>query len=131
MSKKYIQIAFSILLLAGMALGFAIKDGALAQDNPTTKLEAGLLTQLKAGPADFIVTMKEQADVSGANQLLTKVEKGQYVFDTLVATAGRTQTDLRAYLDQQGVDYQSFYVINAIWVKNGSLDLAQTLGNRV
>jgi molybdopterin-binding protein len=130
MSKKYIQIAFSILLLAGMALGLAIKDGALAQDNPTTKLEAGLLTQLKAGPADFIVTMKEQADVSGASKLQTKVEKGQYVFDTLVATASRTQTDLRAYLDLQGVAYQSFYVINAIWVKGGSLDLAQTLGNR-
>ena len=47
MSRKYIQIAFSILLLAGMALGFAIKDGALAQDNPTTKLEAGLLTSSK------------------------------------------------------------------------------------
>ena len=70
--------------------------------------------------------MEEQADVSGANQLQTKVEKGQYVFDTLVATAGRTQADLRAYLDQQGVDYQSFYIVNAIWVKHGTLDLAQT-----
>ncbi len=130
MSRKYIQIAFSILLLAGMALGFAIKDGALAQDNPTTKFEAGLLDQLKAGPADFIVMMKEQADVSGASQLQTKIEKGQYVFDKLVATAGRTQTDLRAYLDKQGVDYQSFYIVNAIWVKNGTLDLAQTLGSR-
>ena len=130
MSRKFIQISFSILLLAGMVLGFAIKDGVLAQDNPTSKFEAGLLDQLNAGPADFIVMMAEQADVSAADQLQTKVEKGQYVFDSLLATAERTQTDLRTFLDSQSVDYRSFYIINAIWVKQGTLDLAQMIALR-
>ena len=47
--------------------------------------------------------MAEQADLSHADQLQTKEEKGAYVFQTLVATADRTQADLRAYLDSQGV----------------------------
>ncbi len=76
-----------------------------------------MLAKLTAGPADFIVTMAEQADVSGAAQLQTKAEKGQYVFDTLVATADRTQADLRAFLDSQGVDYKSFYIVNTILIK--------------
>lgn len=130
MSRKIIQLTLSILLLAGMAFGFAIKDGALAQDNPTSKFEAGLVDKLTAEPTDFIVMMAEQADVSAANQLQTKVEKGQYVFDKLVATAARTQAGLIAYLDSQGVEYKSFYVVNAIWVKQGSLDLAQTIAAR-
>ena len=139
MSRKFIQITFSILLLAGMLLGLAAKDGALAnalqapaaQENQTAKIEAQLLTQLNAGSADFIIKMAEQVDVSGAAQLQTKAEKGQYVFDTLVATASRTQADLRAYLDSHSVDYQSFYVVNAIWVKGGTLDLAQTIATRI
>ncbi|MFZ2096338.1 MAG: carboxypeptidase regulatory-like domain-containing protein, partial [Anaerolineales bacterium] len=138
MSRKFIQISFAILLLTGMIFGLAINDGALAnaiqapaaQGNPTAKIETQLLTQLNSGPADFIVKMAEQADISAADQLLTKEEKGQYVFETLVSTATRTQTDLRNYLDSQSVDYQSFYIVNAVWVKGGTLDLAQTLSAR-
>lgn len=130
MSRKLIQIAFSIFLLAGLALGFAMKDSALAQDNPTPKIEAGLLEQLNNKPADFIIMMAKQADVSAADKLKTKIEKGQYVFDTLVATANSTQTDLRAYLDSQKVDYKSFYIVNAIWVKQGTLGLAQAVALR-
>jgi subtilisin family serine protease len=138
MSRKFIQISFAILLLTGMIFGLAINDGALAnaiqapaaQGNPTAKIETQLLTQLNSGPADFIVKMAEQADISVADQLLTKEEKGQYVFETLVSIAARTQTDLRNYLDSQSVDYQSFYIVNAVWVKGGTLDLAQTLSAR-
>ena len=89
MSRKFNQITFSLLLLSGMIFGFAIKDGAYAntfqapeaQRNTTAKFESQLQEQLNAGPADFIVMMTEQADVSAADQMLTKEEKGQYVFD--------------------------------------------------
>ncbi len=137
MSRKFLQITFSLLLLTGMLLGFAMKDGALANalqaplaDNPTAKFESLLLSQLNSGSADFIIMMTEQADLSAAYQLQTKAEKGQYVFDTLTATADRTQADLRAYLDSQSVDYQAFYIVNAILVKNGTLDLAQSIAAR-
>ena len=130
MSRKMIQLTFSILLLAGMAFGFAMKDGALAQDNPTPKVETGLLEQLTKGSADFIIMMAKQADVSAADQLLTKAEKGHYVFDTLVATATRSQADIRSYLDSNGVDYQSFYIVNAIWIKQGSAALAEAISLR-
>lgn len=130
MSRKFTQITFSILLLAGMVLGFAIKDGVLAQDNPAAKFEAGLTDQLTAGPNDFIVVMADQADVSAADKLATKLEKGEYVYSTLVDTAARSQSGIRAYLDSQGAQYQSLYIINAVWIKQGTLDLAQALAAR-
>ncbi len=130
MSRKYIQIAFSILLLAGLALGFAIKDGALAQSDSSSKIEAVLLNQLNTGPTDFFVVMTQKADLSAADRLQTKVEKGQYVFNTLVSTANRTQADIRSYLDKNGINYKSYYIVNTILVKGGDLALATTIADR-
>lgn len=135
---KVFHRIFSILLIAGMMLGWATSGSILAsapqptgsQADASAKFEVGLLNQLSSGPTDFIIMLTEQADMSAANQMQTKTEKGQYVFDTLVETAARTQADLRTYLDSQHVDYQSFYIVNAIWVKKGALDLAQTISAR-
>ena len=134
MSRKFIQITFSVLLLAGLFLGLAIIDGArssaVAQDDLTAKFEPQVLNELNSGKSDFIVFMTEQADLSAASRLQTKDAKGQYVFDTLVATADRTQAELRAYIKDQAVSFKPFYIVNAILVKGGSLDLAMAIANR-
>ena len=138
MSRKFLQRTFSILLVAGMLLGFIAPSGVranapqapVAQDEPTAKFEQLVLDQLNAGQADFFVTITEQADLSAADRLQTKDEKGQYVYNTLVATADRTQASLRSYLDGQGVKYTSFYIVNTILVKGGSLDLAMSIASR-
>src|SRR4030067_1033656 len=135
---KYFHRIFSILLIAGMLLGWTTSGSiyanaalpAVPQTDSTLKFESLVLKQLNSGNADFFVTMTEQADLSHADQLLTKQEKGEYVFQTLVATADRTQADLRAYLDNQGVSYQTFYIVNSILVKSGSLDLAMAIADR-
>ena len=135
---KYFQRIFSILLIAGMLLGWTSSGPILAsspqsanlQVDSNAKFESQVLTQLKSGQTDFFVTMAEQADLSSAENLATKEDKGAYVFQTLVATADRTQADLRAYLDSQGVTYTSFYIVNTILVKAGTLNLAKAIADR-
>ena len=62
----------------------------------------------------FLVVLREQADVSAAASLPTKVQKGRFVYDTLRQTALRTQAPLRAELDRAGIRYRPFYIVNMI-----------------
>jgi hypothetical protein len=51
----------------------------------TAKLDPWVLSHAVAGqPAEFIVVMAEQADLSHAERLRTKLEKGRFVRDALV-----------------------------------------------
>ncbi len=101
------------------------------QDDPMSKVEPLLLTELaEKGATGFVVWMKEKADVRPAEKLLTKAEKGQFVYETLTATATRSQKDLRATLDRQGVRYTPFYIVNAIFVTSGTQSLVLTLATR-
>ena len=120
----------ALIIVVGL-IGMAGHDSAVAAHDGSSKIEALLLDQLSAnGSADFIIVMAEQSDVSAASQMQSKLEKGQYVFDTLVATADRTQADLLSYLDSRSATYESYYILNAIVVRSGSLDLALNIANR-
>jgi len=72
------------------------------------------------GQAEVLVVLRAQADLSAASALPTKEAKGRYVYDTLRAVAEVSQRDLRAALDRQQVDYQSFYIVNALKVRADS-----------
>ena len=61
--------------------------------------------------------MNDQADLTAADRLTTKAAKGRYVYETLYATAQRSQQSIVAWLQQRAVPYRSFYIVNAIWVK--------------
>jgi len=79
--------------------------------------------------AEFLVVLADQADVSGAASLPTKAEKGRYVYTTLLAKAQSTQEPILQLLRDGGIEYQSFYIVNAILVK-GSRVLTDTLAAR-
>ncbi len=100
-------------------------------DNPVDKIEPLVLEQLTTdGRTDFFVWMKEKADLSPAYKLKTKQERGRFVYETLRAVAERTQKDVRAYLDRQGVQYQSFYIANKILVRGSTQTLLMNLAAR-
>ena len=103
---------FFLLLFGYFGMVLFSQSGVQAgQINPSgiqvdvlSKFDTLVLYQLDtAGKTDFFVTMAEQADLSAVSRIKTKDEKGQYVYETLVATADRTQLSLRSYLDNQGV----------------------------
>ncbi|MCB9359734.1 MAG: S8 family serine peptidase [Flavobacteriales bacterium] len=102
------------LLLASI---FFIFSGFTEDDSWQVKVDKELLnTPTSTNKIEFIVLLKEQADVSGAKLLKTKEEKGEYVFTKLKATATQTQKGLINLLEKKDVIYKSFYLVNSLWV---------------
>ena len=80
-------------------------------------------------PASFLVVMREQADLSGAESFAEKTERGRFVFEALTAQAEASQASLRAYLDARGIPYRSYYLVNMLEVE-GTRSLAGELAAR-
>ena len=119
--KMLSLIGLLVLLLAAVPMGAIAAPRA---SDPLAKVEALVLQELTLqGQTDYFIWMTAKADLTPAYALKTKLEKGQFVYETLVATAERTQKDLRAYLDKAGVAYQAFYIANKILVYGGSYDV--------
>jgi subtilisin family serine protease len=77
----------------------------------------------------FFVILKEQADLSQASQIADVTERRRFVYTTLVEQADRTQAGIRQILDDRGVAYTSFYLVNSIEV-SGDILLQEELARR-
>ena len=78
---------------------------------------------------EFLVILKDQADLQDAEALTTKQAKGAFVRAALWQTAQTTQAPLIAWLNERNVAHRSFYILNALWVK-GSRALASEIAAR-
>lgn len=110
-----------LLLMAGPA-------AALASENDLSwmnKVDPWVLETSSQGQTEFLVVLKEQADLSEAANIPTKKEKGALVYSLLSETANQTQPAvLRAIENLQSensarIEYRSFWIVNSIWVKGG------------
>src|SRR4030095_13997630 len=79
--------------------------------------------------AEFFVVLADQADLSAAANLRTKAAKGQFVFPTLFNKAQTTQGSILQWLREHGLEHQSFYIVNAVFVK-GTRAVAEALAAR-
>jgi len=79
--------------------------------------------------AEFFVVLADRADLSEAASLQTKAEKGRFVYQTLSEKAQRTQRPILQWLRERHIEYQSFYIVNAILVK-GTRQIADALAAR-
>lgn len=105
-------------------------SAAPVKADPRDKVDPQVLAATANGQtAEFLVVMAEQADVSAAYQLPTKLEKGRYVYNTLSSLAERTQAGIKALLESRGIPYKSFFSINMLWVQGGQ-DLVLELAAR-
>ena len=99
------------------------------------KVDPWILDSAAQGQTEFLVLLKEQADLSAAKTLLTKLEKGTYVYNQLTKTAERTQAPILAFLKDQSlrsagtVEYRPYWVANLIWVR-GNEELVKALALR-
>src|SRR5262245_21279890 len=66
--------------------------------------------------AEFLVVLADQADLSGADSIPTKGEKGRFVRDALFSKAEKTQWPIRAWLAERGIAHRGFYIVNALLV---------------
>lgn len=129
--RQGFSLALVILFLAAMLLPAASLAQEPGPGAVADKMDAEVLAELaREGSASFIVLMADQADLSGAYQLRSKEAKGRYVFETLAATAERSQAGLLAALKDQNVGHRSLYIVNAVVVEQGDLALAAELAGR-
>ncbi len=95
----------------------------------TDKVDPWVLQTASHGGTEFLVYLSTQADLSAAEALPTKSQKGWYVYRALTAIAERTQAPVIADLHKLSVPYQPYWIANMIWVR-GSLATIQRLANR-
>lgn len=113
---RYILIMIAMTVLAISALSATIPDSLLKAIDSD-------------GSAGFFVVMSEQADVSQAMYLKSKEAKGQYVFETLTATADRSQKDIRTVLTARNASFKPYWITNMILV-TGDKDLLLEMASR-
>jgi len=93
------------------------------------KVDPWVLQTAAENETEFLVYLTTQADLSGAEALPTKLEKGRYVYQALTSIAGRTQVAVIGELERLGVDYHPYWVANMIWVRGG-MSTIQLLAQR-
>ncbi|MEZ4513927.1 MAG: S8 family serine peptidase [Chloroflexota bacterium] len=128
----------NLFLLFLVLCAFALSTPQLIHAQPPdaaakAKIEASLLNAVaeeETAVTDFLIWLPEKADLSPAAKLTTKAAKGEFVFNALRQTADKSQAHLRAYLDQQGIRYKSFYISNKILVQRGNRDLLFAIAAR-
>ncbi len=114
----FFGLGFFLLSQSGQP-GYAQLEG----EDWRAKIEASVLREAAAGQTEFLIFLKEQADLSGAEALPTKLEKGWYVYRQLTAVAQRTQAPLLEQFRQRGVPHRAYWVTNMIWVRGDANDL--------
>ncbi len=109
--------------------------GQLSAGNQTqsqaweTKVDPWVLDTAAGGATEFLVFLREQADLSAAAALPTKLEKGTYVYKTLSTLAARTQDPVLAALAAQGVEHRAYWIANMVWVR-GDVSVVQAMAGR-
>ena len=126
------RVACALLFAAAVAAGLGAITTLRAVDGP--KSPAQLAAEKKIAPwvngrtqggqqAEFIVVLKDQADLSGAALLQTKAEKGRFVHDALWNKSQATQGPVLQMIAARGLEHRAFYIVNAIWVKGRAEDV--------
>lgn len=82
-----------------------------------TKVDPVVLKKAETGTTvEFIAVLKQQADVSAADNLETKEEKGMFVYNSLKAAAAHSQGEIISLLTKSNATFQSFWVVNCVSV---------------
>jgi serine protease AprX len=127
--KRFLLIIFLLVLSFGFSFeGNRVASAAVWQ----IKVDRWVLQQSRVETGEeveFLIFLTEQADLSPAESLKTKEEKGEFVFQTLIETANRSQASLVQVLERQGANYRPYWVANMIWVR-GEAALVQEMALR-
>jgi serine protease AprX len=123
--SKLVYLLVVLILLAGSPLPAPAESAPAWQ----SKVDAWVTATAASGDTEFLIYLSEQADLSAAAALPTKLEKGQYVYEALTRVAQHTQAPVIAALQASGAEYRLYWVANMIWAL-GDEQLVQALAAR-
>jgi len=116
MSRRVLPVLpLAVVLASLLSLSLSAQTSS-----PSMKIAPRVVTETQnGGTTEALVVLAEQADLSPAANLQTKVEKGRFVVDALREVANRTQPPILRMLEARGVPHQSFYIVNMIKITGG------------
>jgi subtilisin family serine protease len=126
---RVVSLAISISLIFLIGLSPAPAASGNVPVPWQEKVDRQLLIYPSDGESEFIIYLTEQADLSGAENLKSKQEKGQYVYRQLISATRRSQRPVLQLLSNMGAEFQSFWVANMIWVR-GDGDVLHAMAAR-
>ena len=109
-----VLLIISLILVAGVGIVQASQNPVVPENVPIDPLVNIRLEQY--GNAQVLVILKEQADLSGASVLASKVDKGTYVYHQLTEVASRSQGPMQAFLESKGAEYKAYWIQNMFMV---------------
>ena len=118
------------ILLIFCILGLPVTEAApvAAAGGGTPAVDASVRETLARGkPADVLILLGAQPDLSPAQALPTKEARGRWVYETLRVAADRDQAPLVAELARAGVPYRRFWVVNAVQARLNASQLQRVL----
>lgn len=111
-------------------LGILLDTQAQTIANWQSKIEpADWAKAQRQKETEFFVYLRDQANTASAQQLTTKAEKGELVYQLLSQKAQQTQGNLIQILQQAKAWFRSYYIVNGIWVK-GDAALMQKIAQQ-
>lgn len=136
LSRLRIALVAPVLVLGTMlaatpAAGAAPPSapGSAAQEKVEDKL-ARSFSNAPGEPREFLVTFRQQADLAAAGRITDWTARGEAVVTALQRTAEVSQAGVTAMLRARGVDFESYWISNAMLVRDGTRDLATALAAR-
>ncbi len=104
------------------SVGLAPSTSAPGKATPKPKLDPSnkaqptpvLSPSAPSGERKVWVVMKQHANLNAAKATKNWTARGKATYNSLTSTAANSQASLRAWLEQRGVKYKPFWIINAI-----------------
>ncbi|MGW4389633.1 S8 family serine peptidase [Streptomyces sp. NPDC004685] len=130
-SASWAAAAFTATALAAGVMPAVAADTPSAADTAAAaKIDSSLSSAVaKGGDATFFITLKSEADLSGAKKQKTHAKKATAAYKELRAHADDSQASLRSFLDKKKVGHKDYWIANTIQV-TGDKTLVDELAKR-
>ncbi len=130
MKRKTLPLIALLAVLMLISSGLTLAAPAAPTADWQSKVDPWVLNTARAqGETEFLVYLADQADLSAADALTTKLEKGTFVYETLSRKAAETQGPVLDALKASGAEYRAYWVANMVWVR-GRQDTVESMARR-
>ena len=126
--KRIWIVVILVVLGLSVTVASAIEPTGITSEW-AAKVDPWVLRTAQQGTTEFLVFLRQQADVSVAAELPTEEEKGRFVVEALTSLAHATQGPVLARLKELGVEYRPYWIANMIWVRGG-IGVVQAMAER-